>query len=123
MGRRILSATDYGHRKVIDVVLDDSIPEYIHPEDAGVPHAPGLARGPSVAGEIRGEVVRGSVDPNLVAGIECHACVMNWVIKEFIFEKEALLLTDQEMLDTITASLDGRAVVPVNLVDLNNRPI
>jgi len=118
MARRIVEASDYGFRKVIRVVRDDSIPQYIHPLDAGQPHEPGLARGPDLP-----DGSRGPIDRNLAMATECHACVQNWEVDEFIFEKEALLLTDQEMLDQITAQMDRRAAVPVDLVDLNNQPV
>lgn len=118
MARRVLDAMDYTFRKVIRVVMDDSIPAFIHPEDSGVPHEPGLARGPALP-----DGSRGPLDSSLAAGTECHACVSNWIVEEFIFQDDALRMTDREMMDYITTTLDQRAGAPVRLVDLNGRPI
>lgn len=118
MARRILSAMDYGYRKVIKVVWDDSIPQWIHPLDNGDPHEPGNARGPDLP-----DGTRGVLDRDLVAGTECHACQQNWVIEDFNFEQGALIMTDQMMLDRITGIFDARAVAPVDMPDLTDRPI
>ncbi len=94
MSRRIVSATDYGFRKVIRVVMDDAIPEWVHPSDAGAPHTPATARGP---GPDRG--TRGPLDPSLDAGTECHSCVFNHDMREFIFTGEELQVEDPPVED------------------------
>lgn len=123
MGRRVISAMDYGFRKVIRVVVDDSIPQWIHPEDGGQPHAPGLAREVSPGG-VPFEGERGALNRSLAGGTECYACKQNWIVEEYIFEQGALIMSDQDMLDRVTALLDQKyATVPIPMVDLNDRPI
>lgn len=74
---KILSATDYSYRKVIRVVEDDTIPEWVHQDSGGnwtVPHTPGLAVNAA-----------GALERGLAAGTGCHACRYNWKVREFIF--------------------------------------
>ena len=47
MARRIVEATDYGFRKVIRVTMNDSIPEWVHPDASFAPHTPATARAPA----------------------------------------------------------------------------
>lgn len=94
MARRIISATDYGFRKVIKVVMNDAIPEWVHPIDGGATHTPVTARGPFIFDETTGIKIPGSLNPSLQAGVECHSCVFNHTIREFIFTGEELLVED-----------------------------
>lgn len=86
---RIEKATDYGGRKVIRVLINDPDTQWVHPEDDGDAHRANLARGPRQPDGSRGEL-----DPTLVAGTECHACVNNWDVREFQFEGDTLLKPD-----------------------------
>ena len=73
---KILSATDYSYRKVIRVVEDDTIPEWVHQDSAGnwtVPHTPGLAVNAA-----------GALERGLAAGTGCHACRYNWKVTEHV---------------------------------------
>lgn len=83
MARRILTAIEYPTRKVFRVVMDDSIPEWVHPSDAGAAHTADTARGPTLNGGARGDL-----NPSLRPGIECHSCVSNHDIREVIFDRE-----------------------------------
>lgn len=89
MPRRIISATDYGFRKVIRVVMDDAIPEWIHPGDGGGTHTAATARGPRDVDDNPGVL-----DPTLRAGTECHACVFNQDVREFTFSREEFEIED-----------------------------
>lgn len=84
---KITSAKDYGHRVVVRVVEDDSIPQWVHND--GNAHT-----------AVTSVDVEGNVQPTgLEAGTECHACRNNWIKHEFIFEGTELLNpgTDQRM--------------------------
>ncbi len=83
---RIQKATDYGFRKVVRVVVNDDEPEWIHPRDRDAAHTADTARGAD-----------GELDATLAAGTECHACVLNWDIREIVFEGSDLELEDQEL--------------------------
>ena len=80
---RILSATDYGFRKVLRVVLDDSVPEWVH-ED-GQPHTDATGRGPAAADGTPGDLTLG-----LAPGTECHDCRYGWDVRECVFMGDEL---------------------------------
>lgn len=110
MPRRILSATDYGFRKVIRVVMNDAIPEWIHPIDAGAAHSPGNARGPFLP-----DGSPGPLDPSLAAGTECHACVFNHDVQEFTFTREELQIEDPPDSGVFRNKTDTELVVEIQL--------
>lgn len=94
---KIEKATDYGSRKVIRVVMNDTDPQWVHPKDAGVAHRSNLARKATKA-----DGTRGDKDSSLAAGTECHACVQNHQVQEFLYQGDTLLkLTDPDDSDSI----------------------
>ena len=110
MARRIIAATDYGFRKVIRVVMDDTRPEWVHPDDAGLAHSPGLARG-----RANPDGSRGGLDPTLAPGTECHACVFNHDVREITFTGEELDIEDPPRSGTIRPKTDAELVAEVQL--------
>lgn len=110
MARRIVSATDYGSRKVIRVVMDDAIPEWVHPIDNGAPHLPANARGPFLP-----DGTPGPLDPSLQAGTECHACVFNQDVREYIFTREELQVEDPPDSGIFRNKTDAELVVEIQL--------
>lgn len=110
MPRRITSATDYGFRKVIRVVMDDAIPEWVHPINTGAPHTPPTARGPFLP-----DGTPGALDPSLAAGTECHACVFNHDVREFIFTREELQIEDPTGSGVLRNKTDSELVVEIQL--------
>ncbi len=84
MSSQIIFAADYGFRKVIRVVMDSTIPKWLHPID-GAEHTLLTARGHSLP-----DGTPGPLDPSLQAGTECHTCVFNHDVREFIFTHEKL---------------------------------
>ncbi len=108
MPRRILSATDYGFRKVIGVVMNDAIPEWIHSIDAGAPHTPATARGAFLP-----DGTPGALDPSLRPGIECHACVFNHDVREYTFTREELQIEDPPDSGVFRNKTDSELVVEI----------
>lgn len=100
---KILTAIDYGFRKVIRVVMDDSIPEWMHPD--GSLHTDATARGPSKHVVIKADPLRGieafegqvpgDLTPGLAPGTECHDCRHNWDIREAVFTGRELYSGDR----------------------------
>lgn len=115
MPRRIVSATDYGFRKVFRVVMNDSIPEWIHPIDDDAVHTPDTARGPFITDPLTGVVTAGLLDRSLQAGTECHACVFNHDVREFIFTREEFQVEDPPGSGTLRNKTDGELVVEIQL--------
>jgi hypothetical protein len=78
---KILSATEYKvpgfQRKVISVVENPDVPEWIHPN--GNAHTAATAVNAA-----------GIVEVGLAAGTACHACRNNWVIHEILFTNDDL---------------------------------
>lgn len=110
MASRIVSATDYGFRKVLRVVMNDAVPEWVHPIDAGAAHVPTNARGPFLP-----DGTPGPLDPSLQAGTECHACVFNHDVREFIFTGEELQIEDPPGSGTFRNKTDAELVVEIQL--------
>lgn len=115
MARRVISATDYGFRKVIRLLMDDLIPEWVHPGDDGAPHTPATARGAFVRDLITGLVTPGPVDPSLEAGTECHACVFNHDVREFIFTGEELQVEEPPGSGTFRNKTDVELVTEIQI--------
>lgn len=110
MPRRIISATDYGFRKVIRVVMNDAIPEWVHPIDGGAPHTPQTARGPFLP-----DGTPGPLDPTLAAGTECHACVFNWDVREYTFTREELQIEDPPDSGIFRNKTNSELVIEIQL--------
>ena len=102
---KILSAIDYGDRKVIVVHVNDNEDDWTHPEDRGDAHSAANARKADVRDSSRTRT-RGDLDPLLEAGTGCHACHDNRVIHEFVYLGADLGKTDQELKDMAMASAD-----------------
>lgn len=85
MPPRILTAIDYGFRKVFRVVLDDSGPEWVHPD--GSPHTDATGRGPAKPDGTPGDLVLG-----LAPGTECHDCRYGWDVRECVFTGDELVV-------------------------------
>ena len=84
---KIISASSYGFRTAIKVVMNPDDPEAVH-ED-GTPHS--------------GQPPTGT-DPNLRSWEWCHDCRYNWQVREFVWTGDELY-TRQE---------DGSRVVKTN---------
>ena len=98
MPPQIISAKDYGYRKVIRVCMDPDAPESVH--DDGNAHT-------------------GNPPPGTAPGLKpwewCHDCRYNWDGREFLWTDAELyitpgggsrrLKTNQELLDEITFRL------------------
>lgn len=84
----ILSAKDYGFRKVVVVVHNPDDPQWIH-ED-GNPHTS------DTAVDVNGDIQNG-----LAAGTQCHACRNNWKTEEVIFEGADLQLSDDKIFEKV----------------------
>lgn len=95
---RIEKATDYGFRKVVRVIINDSDPQWIHPEDNGATHRSNNARGPATRNPATGARARGVLVPGLAAGTECHACQNNWEVQEYLYEGDTLLKRDPNFI-------------------------
>ena len=103
----ILKATDYGFRKVIRVVLDDAVPEWVHPD--GSPHTDATGRGPETV-EVDGNPQPGALTAGLAPGTECHECRYGWTVREFTFTGSELykgkrLKTNAELKAEVLAQL------------------
>ncbi len=110
MPRSIASATDYGWRKVIRVVMDDTIPEWVHPEDDNAAHTSLTARGAMLPNGARGPIT-----PNLIAGSECHACVFNQDVREFIFTRDELQVEEPRASGQFRMKTESELVTEIQL--------
>ncbi len=109
---KIISAKDYGPRKVIRVCLNPEDPESVHPD--GASHT-----GATPAG----------TPPGLGPWEWCHDCRYNWVVREFVWNGEELyttstagsrrLKTNAELLDEIKSAIHPTPT-PVNILRLAN---
>ena len=70
---KILTAKDYGYRKVITVVLNPQDPESVHPD--GSPHTGSPPTGTT---------------PGLRPWEWCHDCRYNWRVQEFVWTGDQL---------------------------------
>lgn len=118
MVKRIVSAIDYGFRKVIRVVMDDAIPEWVHPIDGGAAHVPTNARGPFLP-----DGTPGPLDPSLQAGTECHACVFNHDVREFIFTGEEIQIEDPAGSGVFRNKTDSELVIEIQFRLLPPEPV
>lgn len=82
---KILTATDYGDRKVIVVCLNSDALEWVHKEGA-------VGCNPLVA-----------PNPALKHWEWCHNALYNWKLKEHIFEGRNYKKTDTEILAEVKA--------------------
>lgn len=69
---KVLSGKDYGYRKVVRVLMNDSDPEWIHPDGKKVP-------------------LTHTGDTEVIGKTLCLKCLSNWDVKEFQFEGDGLL--------------------------------
>lgn len=122
MARRILSATDYGFRKVIRVVMDDALPEWVHPIDGGLAHTSLTARGPAIVDPVTGETAPGPLDSSLQAGTQCHACRFNHDVREFTFTREELEIEDSPGSGTFRPKTNNELVTQIQLRLLSSPP-
>ena len=104
MPRRILSATDYGFRKVFRVLMDDALPEWVHPIDGGAAHTAATARD-----------ANGALDPSLRPGTECHSCVFNRDVREYTFTREELQIEAPPDSGVFRNKTDAELVVEIQL--------
>lgn len=83
---RIIKATNYGVRTVIQVVLNPEDPEWVHV--FGLPWRDGNGE---ITHDSHGEVVLVTspvVDPE-ETGESCFNCRYNWIVREVIFDGDA----------------------------------
>ena len=95
---KIISATDYGNRKVVRVCMNPDDPESVHSD--GAPH-----NGAPPAG----------TDPTLKSWEWCQDCTYNWQVLEFVWTGEELYKrsangsripkSDTDLLNEVAAGL------------------
>ncbi len=87
---KVIKATDYGFRKVIQICLNPDDPEWVH--IVGEP-----LRGPDGTPISKADGTPELItDPNVPPGEDgttCHNCRYNWKVQEFIWTGEQLYTT------------------------------
>lgn len=112
---KIIKATDYRYRKVVQVCLNDTEPKWVHivgtqrRDASGKPETdmagnPILIASPNVPPGETGD----TEEAKATGKTPCYNCKSNWKIVEYIFEGKWLTLKDAELLEEVqrrTASL------------------
>jgi|TARA_Y100000296_G_scaffold73413_1_gene90889 hypothetical protein len=85
---KIISAKDYGYRKVIRAVVNPDDSEWVHADGSDSPS----------------DHTGNTADPDKSKTV-CHDCTRNWVIREFVFEGADLNKTDAQLQEVVTAEI------------------
>ena len=99
---KIIKATDYGFRKVVRVLLNDTDPQWVHEDAAG-------KRTPAPAGHT------GNTDEGKKA---CPECRNNWNVFEAQFDRDALLkqVEVSPAVDAVEETEDAEAIPAIPAV-------
>lgn len=81
---KVLTAKDYGYRKVVRVLMNDTDPQWVHPDGPSPTNHTGDTEDPDTTKEV------------------CQECRNNWNVLEFIFQGDTL--TNEYV---VTPAVDG----------------
>ena len=107
---KIIKATDYGFRKVVQVAINDADPEAIHAD--GTAHVGNPTTGAAgTEDRARRDAVVAEFDRPAKSWEWCSDCLFNWDVREFVFDGNK---TDDEMIAEIQGRLAVRPVIPID---------
>jgi hypothetical protein len=128
---KIIKATDYGYRKVMQVALNPDDPEWVHIVGEQVRDANGI--GVLAADNSTPVLITSATVPDGETGRTCHNCRYNWNVREFVWTGDAELKkvvdgvvvnkTDDDLANEVTAALAAASTTTANIAPLVNRVI
>ena len=97
---KVIKATDYGFRKVVQICLNPAEPEYIH-RDGTAEHIGIVGHDAITHKPIYDRI---SIPARVKSGEVCHKCVTNWRTLEFVFSQVDL---QRQVAEDVRAATDA----------------